>query len=70
MESSDILWALAIGALFFMMIRRGGCCGGHRHKDKTGKGSDAESQKTSPLPLEIPPEDGDFNNPTHKRSRT
>jgi len=70
MESSDILWALVIGALFFMMIRRGGCCGGHRDKDKSSKGNEVESKTTSHLPLEIPPADGDFNNQTHKRSRT
>lgn len=31
---TDILWYLAIGAFFVMMIRKGGCCGGHRHKEQ------------------------------------
>lgn len=31
---TDILWYLAIG-IFFMMIRRGGCCGGHSHKKQS-----------------------------------
>jgi hypothetical protein len=35
---TDILWYLAIGAFFFMMLRKGGCCGGHKAQGKkTGK---------------------------------
>lgn len=30
---TDILWYLAIGAFIVIMMRKGGCCGGHRHKE-------------------------------------
>lgn len=31
---TDILWYLALGLFFFMMMRKGGCCGRHRTKQK------------------------------------
>lgn len=39
---TDILWYLPIGAFFFTMLRKGGCCGGHGHKKEDGKESGAE----------------------------
>lgn len=45
LELSDLLWYLAIGALFFMMVRKGGCCSGHQHKKKNG---DKHDQTTHP----------------------
>ncbi len=34
---SDIIWYLFIGGVFCMMIRNGGCCGGHRQKQKNAE---------------------------------
>jgi hypothetical protein len=45
---ADILWYLAIGALFFMMMRRGGCCGGHSHNH-----SHKEQKPTADQPKEL-----------------
>ncbi|GMR03334.1 MAG: hypothetical protein BMS9Abin21_168 [Thermodesulfovibrionia bacterium] len=28
---SDLLWIIIIGALFYFMMRKGGCCGGKSH---------------------------------------
>ena len=28
---ADIVWYLLIGAALFMIMRKGGCCGGHGH---------------------------------------
>ncbi|VAW34823.1 hypothetical protein MNBD_DELTA04-681 [hydrothermal vent metagenome] len=28
---SNVLWFLIIGGVFYWMMRRGGCCGGHSH---------------------------------------
>jgi len=45
---SDILWFLAFGAFFFMMMRNGGCCG-HRHKTQKQEHKDninVEHKKT------------------------
>lgn len=33
----NILWYLVIGTLFFMMMRKGGCCSGHDHKEQKQK---------------------------------
>lgn len=34
-EASDILWFIFIGAMFLMMFRKGGCCGGHKMKHQS-----------------------------------
>ncbi|MEF9426875.1 MAG: hypothetical protein L0956_06785 [Candidatus Mariimomonas ferrooxydans] len=28
---STFLWIIIIGAVFYMIMRKGGCCGGHSH---------------------------------------
>lgn len=34
---TNILWYLVINSLFFMMMCKGGCCGGHDHKQQKQK---------------------------------
>lgn len=41
---TDILWYLAIGGLFILMMRGGGCCGGHGQKKAHDKQSGAGHQ--------------------------
>ena len=39
---TDILWYAFLGGMLFMMIRNGGCCGGHRHKKNEAKSDSKE----------------------------
>ena len=42
---TDILWYLAIGAFIVIMMRKGGCCGGHQNKEnKEQKNESGESR--------------------------
>jgi hypothetical protein len=44
---TDILWYLALGGFFFLLMRKDGCCGGHRHNEQKPVGSDhGEAPKT------------------------
>ncbi len=66
---ANILWFLAIGGFFFMMMRRGGgCCGGHRHQDKPGKSSQADTKNPKDLTLESTPVDENSTDTLSKRS--
>lgn len=42
---SDILWYAFIGGMIFMMFRKGGCCGGHRHKKVEVENDQQETTK-------------------------
>lgn len=42
-SASDIIWFIFIGAMFVMMFRRGGCCGGHRHKEHKHEDSEGNT---------------------------
>ncbi len=41
---SDIIWYLFLGGMFIMMIKNGGCCGGHKKKTVETENS-KETQK-------------------------
>lgn len=67
----DILWYLAIGAFFVLMIRKGGCCGGHGHKKSHSEndiGTNDHHTKHQALQVEevVPEKVVHSNNPTQR----
>ncbi len=42
---SNVLWILIIGGVFYWMMRRGGCCGGHSHAGHDQAGHDQAGQQ-------------------------
>jgi hypothetical protein len=44
----NLIWLVALGALFYFMMRQGGCCGGHSHKNHNDGSKNSYLGKISP----------------------